>query len=60
MDGHCTWYFAWIRDKAGLIREVPVQAENTFMAQKAALALHPSGRVVRIALAPPDWDGEDR
>ena len=53
------WYMALVRDKSGLLTDVPVQAEDTFMAQKAALSIHPYGRVVRIALAPPDWDGED-
>lgn len=49
-----------MRDKNGLVTEVPVQAENTFMAQRAALSLYPYSRAVKIALAPPDWDGENR
>jgi len=52
-------YSVLVRSHTGLITDVPVEAEDTFMAQKAALALHPYSRIVRIALAAPDVDGED-
>lgn len=60
MRQYSKWYFVLMRDKNGLVTEVPVQAENTFMAQRAALSLYPYSRAVKIALAPPDWDGENR
>jgi hypothetical protein len=52
-------YAVMVRNQYGLMSEVVVEAANTFMAQKAALALHPYSRIVRIAPAEPDWDGKD-
>ena len=52
-------YAVTVRNQYGLMSEVVVEAGNTFLAQKAALALHPYSRVVRIAPAEPDFNGED-
>ena len=52
-------YAVLVRNQYGLMSEVVVEASNTFLAQKAALALHPYSRIVKIALAPPAADGED-
>ena len=48
-----------LRSHTTLVTDITVEAANTFMAQKAAMALHPHCRVVRIMPAPPDGDGED-
>jgi len=43
----------------GLVTELVVEAENAYMAHKAAMGLRPHARIVRIAPAPPEFDGED-
>jgi hypothetical protein len=52
-------YAVTVRSHTSLVKEVTVEAANTFMAHKAALALHPHCRIVRIAPALPESDGED-
>jgi hypothetical protein len=52
-------YTVLVRSHLGLVTELVVEAEDAYMAHKAAMGLRPHARIVRIAPAPPEFDGED-
>jgi hypothetical protein len=53
------WYVVVMRCIGGPLHEYKVEAEDAFQAHQQIQELFPGKTVVRIALAPPEFDGED-
>jgi len=58
-SGPLKTYAVTTRKIGGPIRELLVEAEDSFIAHQQVRWLHPDLYIVRIALAPPNFDGED-
>jgi hypothetical protein len=52
-------YAVQLRTMGATLHTLEVEAEDTFMAHRAAKALFPDRRVVKIALVQKSRDGED-